>query len=237
MVQSHFYWKRPGLLLILKVVQLDSSGNNVHGGGHLESQVFNLTILILIWIWQFWSDFDNFNGWKLIEMARPVQRSNVPPSKPSSHLSFTKSNFRLFFTTTKKFGWHFSWYSFLKGIHNLWLSLRRSEWVQWPQRSGGTPGGKEDLTWNENSYLEQEFSPGRGTLHRWQPRLQQSVPDLAEEPVAKLESVSTPGKSFEISQQWEVRKWPVQPGQSHREQVEEVPCWQLQVSGLTRSTL
>lgn len=46
MVQSHFYWKRPGLLLILKVVQLDSSGNNVHGGGHLESQVFNLTILI-----------------------------------------------------------------------------------------------------------------------------------------------------------------------------------------------
>ena len=97
-------------------------------------------------------------------MARPVQRSNVPPSKPSSHLSFTKSNFRLFFTTTKKFGWHFSWYSFLKGIHNLWLSLRRSEWVQWPQRSGGTPGGKEDLTWNENSYLERELLPGRGIL-------------------------------------------------------------------------
>ena len=39
------------------------------------------------------------------------------------------------------------------------------------------------------------FSPGTGTLHRWQPRLQQYDPDLAEEPVAKLGLVANPEKS------------------------------------------
>ena len=36
--------------------------------------------------------------------------------------------------------------------------------------------------------------PGMGTRHRWQPRPQRSVPDLAAEQVAKLGLVSTPGK-------------------------------------------
>ena len=99
----------------------------------------------------------NWLGWQDLSSAAMCCRQNPV-------LIWVSQNQIVCFPQTKKFGWHFSRYSFLKEIHNLWLSLRRSEWVQWPQRSGGTPGGKEALTWNENSYLERELLPGRGIL-------------------------------------------------------------------------
>ena len=58
-------------------------------------------------------------------------------------------------------------------------------------------------TWGEKKLRKEKesclfhldgFSPGTGTLHRWQPPLQQSGPDLAGEPVAKLGLVANPEK-------------------------------------------
>ena len=62
--------------------------------------------------------------------------------------------------------------------------------------SNGAQGHLWEKRWKEGKqglcYLG--VSPGMGTLHRWQPPLQQSVPDLSEDPVAKLGLAATPEK-------------------------------------------
>ena len=147
MVQSHFYWKGPGLLLILKVVQLDSSGNNVHGGGHLESQVFNLTILI--WIWQLLMG-KNWLGWQDLSSAAMCCRQNPV-------LIWVSQNQIVCFPQTK------IWMAFL----SIFILKGDSQpMIEPPQKwvSPMAPTERRD-TWGERrSYLERELLPGIWTL-------------------------------------------------------------------------